>query len=76
MWNGCSEIRETERKERGELLNEDGREMMKEILRRRESIEKERGWNCIFMFVIRNGGQVKLIELAFWYFLLHLAALM
>jgi hypothetical protein len=27
MWNGCSEIRERERKERGEILNEDGREM-------------------------------------------------
>jgi hypothetical protein len=33
MWNGCSEMRERERKERGELLNEDGREIiwMKEI---------------------------------------------
>jgi hypothetical protein len=25
MWNACSEIRERERKERGEILNEDGR---------------------------------------------------
>jgi hypothetical protein len=33
MWNGCSEMRERERKERGEMLNEDGREIkwMKEI---------------------------------------------
>jgi hypothetical protein len=33
MWNGCSEMRERERKERGEILNEDGREIrwMKEI---------------------------------------------
>jgi hypothetical protein len=44
MWNGCSKIRERERKERGEILNGDGREMMKEIWKRRESIEKERGW--------------------------------
>jgi hypothetical protein len=26
MWNGCSEMRERERKERGEILNGDGRE--------------------------------------------------
>jgi hypothetical protein len=26
MWNGCSEMRERERKERGEILNEDGRD--------------------------------------------------
>jgi hypothetical protein len=25
MWNACSEMRERERKERGEILNEDGR---------------------------------------------------
>jgi hypothetical protein len=33
MRNGCSEIKEKERKERGEIPNEDGREMrwMKEI---------------------------------------------
>jgi hypothetical protein len=32
-WNGCSEMRERERKERGEILNEDGREIrwMKEM---------------------------------------------
>jgi hypothetical protein len=43
-WNGCSERRERERKERGEILNEDGREIrcMKEIWNRRERIEKER----------------------------------
>jgi hypothetical protein len=27
MWNGCSEMRERERKERGEILNENGREI-------------------------------------------------
>jgi phage protein D len=27
MWNGCSEMRERERKERREMLNEDGREI-------------------------------------------------
>jgi hypothetical protein len=45
MWNGCSEIRERESKERGEILNEDGREIrwMKEIWKRREMIEKEKG---------------------------------
>jgi hypothetical protein len=42
MWNGCSEMRETERKESGEILNEDGREIrwMKEIWNRRERMEK------------------------------------
>jgi hypothetical protein len=45
MWNGCSEMRERESKERGEILNEDGREIrwMKEIWKRREMIEKEKG---------------------------------
>jgi hypothetical protein len=44
MWNGCSEIREREKKERGAIQNEDGREIrwMKEIWKRRERIEKER----------------------------------
>jgi hypothetical protein len=27
MWNGCSEMRERERKKRGEIQNEDGREI-------------------------------------------------
>jgi hypothetical protein len=38
MWNGCSEMREKERKERGEILNEDVREIrwMKEIWKRKE----------------------------------------
>jgi hypothetical protein len=27
MWNGCSEMRERERKERGEIRKEDGREI-------------------------------------------------
>ncbi|KAJ3633074.1 hypothetical protein MTP99_010046 [Tenebrio molitor] len=45
MWNGCSEMRETERKERGEILNEDVREIgwMKEIWKRRDRMEEERG---------------------------------
>ncbi|KAJ3633221.1 hypothetical protein MTP99_010185 [Tenebrio molitor] len=45
MWNGCSEMRERERKERGEIQNEDGKEIrwMKEICKRRKRIEKERG---------------------------------
>jgi hypothetical protein len=45
MWNGFSEMRERERKERGEILNEDGREIgwMKEIWKRRERIEKQGG---------------------------------
>jgi hypothetical protein len=44
MWNGCSEMRERERKGRGEILNEDGREIgwMKETWKRRERTEKER----------------------------------
>jgi hypothetical protein len=42
---GCGEMREREEKERGEILNEDGREIgwMKEVWKRRERIEKERG---------------------------------
>jgi hypothetical protein len=45
VWNGCSEMRQRERKERGELQNEDGREIgwMKEIWKRRERMEKEKG---------------------------------
>jgi hypothetical protein len=45
MWIGCSNMRERERKERGEVLNEDGREIrrMKEIWKRRDRMEKERG---------------------------------
>jgi hypothetical protein len=33
MWNECNEMRERERKKRGKILNEDGREIrwMKEI---------------------------------------------
>ncbi|KAH0814695.1 hypothetical protein GEV33_008096 [Tenebrio molitor] len=54
MWNGCREMRERERMQRGEILNEDGREIrwMKEIWKRRERIEKERvitaitQWSC------------------------------
>jgi hypothetical protein len=45
VWNGCSERRERERKERGEILNEAGREIgwMKKIWNRKDIIEKERG---------------------------------
>jgi hypothetical protein len=45
MWNGRSKMRERERKERGEVLNEDGRQIrrMKEIWKRRDRMEKERG---------------------------------
>jgi hypothetical protein len=43
VWNGCSEMREKERKERGEILNEG---WMNEIWNRRDRIENE-----------RNGGQ-------------------
>jgi hypothetical protein len=44
MWNGCSKTRERQRKERGEIQNEDEREIrwMKEIWKRSERIEKER----------------------------------
>jgi hypothetical protein len=43
MWSECAEMREREEKERGEILNEDGRkiEWMKEVWR--EMIGKERG---------------------------------
>jgi hypothetical protein len=43
MWNGCSKMREREKKERGEILNEDGREIrwIKEISKWRERIEKD-----------------------------------
>jgi hypothetical protein len=45
MWNGCSKMREKKRKERGEILNEDGREIiwMKEMWNRKDRIEKQRG---------------------------------
>jgi hypothetical protein len=45
MWKECNEMREREGKERREILNEDGKEIgiMKEIWKRRERIEKERG---------------------------------
>jgi hypothetical protein len=43
--NGGSKMRETERKEREEILNKDLREIrwMTEIWKRRERTEKERG---------------------------------
>jgi hypothetical protein len=42
MWSGCDEMRETEGKERREILSEDEREIrwMKEVWKRREWIEK------------------------------------
>jgi hypothetical protein len=45
MWNGCSEMRERKTKERGEIQNEDGREIewTKEIWKRRERMEMEMG---------------------------------
>jgi hypothetical protein len=44
MWNRCSEMRKRERRERGEVRREDGREIRwkKDIWKRRERIEKER----------------------------------
>jgi hypothetical protein len=38
MWNGCSEMREKEKKERGEILNEDEREIKWMILHIREKL--------------------------------------
>jgi ribonuclease D len=58
MWSGYSEIRERERKEWGEILNEDRREVgwMKEIWKRRDRMAKERGIErknvIIFVIVI------------------------
>jgi hypothetical protein len=63
MWNECSKIRGKRRKQRGEIPNEDERDIrwMKEILKRSERIEK--GWRIgkmlifgiiIFVFVIKN----------------------
>jgi hypothetical protein len=42
MWNGSSERKERERKEREEILTEDGREIgwMKDIWKRRDRMEK------------------------------------
>jgi hypothetical protein len=44
IWNECSEMRERERKERGEILNEDGKAIgwMKKIWKRKDRMEKER----------------------------------
>jgi hypothetical protein len=46
-------MRERESMERGEIRSEDGREIrwMKEIWKRRERIEKERGGRCYFRIV-------------------------
>jgi hypothetical protein len=45
MCSGYNEIRQMERKDRGEILSEDGREIgwMKEIWKRREKIEIQMG---------------------------------
>jgi hypothetical protein len=45
MWSGCNEMRERERKDRGEILSEDRRELgwMKKIWKRRERIEIQMG---------------------------------
>jgi hypothetical protein len=46
MWNGCGKMRQQrEGTERGEIQNEEGREIgwMKEIWKRRDRMEKERG---------------------------------
>jgi hypothetical protein len=45
MWNGCSEMKERERKERGEILNEHGREIgwMKDKWKKSDRLEKEWG---------------------------------
>jgi hypothetical protein len=61
IWNGCSEMRKRERKEREELQNKDGREIgwMKEIWKRRKREWKKKRedrkknvffWNCYFYF--------------------------
>jgi hypothetical protein len=60
---GCNEMRERQRKDRGEILNEDGRELgwlLKKIWERRDRMEKETGrdrkknviffWICYFYF--------------------------
>jgi hypothetical protein len=45
MWNGCSEMREGRERKRGEILNDEGEiRWIKEIWKRRERKEKERGW--------------------------------
>jgi hypothetical protein len=66
MWNECNEMRERERKrkEREEILNEDGREIrwMNEIWKRRGKNRKRKGWRieikmlflCLYSIVIRN----------------------
>jgi hypothetical protein len=56
MWNGCSEMRERERKEPGEIPNKDEGKIgwMKEIWTRRARMEKERsmGYKEKFFFGI------------------------
>jgi hypothetical protein len=58
MWNGCSEMRERERKELGEMQNEDGREIgwKKEIWKRRTEWKKKgvgnRKVNVVFFGIV------------------------
>jgi hypothetical protein len=72
MWNVCSEMRERERKERGEIQMKteedkmDGRDIEKEGKdRKRKGGGWEKNvnfWNCIFMLISeiqKPGGQIK-----------------
>jgi hypothetical protein len=43
MWNGCSEMRERERKEQGAILNKDGRDKMAERGMEEEGKDRKRG---------------------------------
>ncbi|XP_068897526.1 uncharacterized protein [Tenebrio molitor] len=56
-------MREREEKERGEILNEDGREIgwMKEVWKRRERIEKERV-SFIVVYRKKNGKLIRKVE--------------
>jgi hypothetical protein len=80
MWNGCSEMRERERKEQRAILNEDGRKIrwLKEVWKRRERIEKGMGdrnknvifWNCYFIFLVvqKNNILVSFLFILFNFF--------
>jgi hypothetical protein len=54
MRNGCSQIKEKERKERGEILNEDGRKMR--WMKEKERMEKKGG---------RDSRKCEFLELLF-----------
>jgi hypothetical protein len=80
MWNGCSEMRERERKEQRAILNEDRRKIrwLKEVWKRRERIEKGMGdrnknvifWNCYFIFLVvqKNNILVSFLFILFNFF--------